>query len=148
MTKVKLVLEVFCALMVLGTLGLFLMPPASGPIPTHFDFTGTADSYGDTIPWQIPLGTLVLYILMTIIARYPHQFNYPYPITAQNSLRQFQNSSMMILTLKTVLLMQLMYILMVQISSGKTLGSWFIPTAILMVLSTIVFFLWRGFKLT
>ena len=60
-------------------------------IPTHFDFAGKVDGWGPK--WSLlflPALGAVMYVGMSIAARYPHTFNYPVPITEENAERQYR----------------------------------------------------------
>jgi hypothetical protein len=47
-------------------------------IPTHFNATGQADGWGTPgMLWLMPAVAAVVYLLMTLVARYPSAFNFP-----------------------------------------------------------------------
>jgi uncharacterized membrane protein len=57
-------------------------------VPTHFNFAGQPDGWGK--PSVLPLMlivTVVSYLLMTLLARFPSIFNYPVEVTAENRPR-------------------------------------------------------------
>ncbi len=60
-------------------------------IPVHFDFSGKVTGYGskDTL-WILSLSSIFSYFLLKIISRYPHTFNYPFPLTAENAPAQYR----------------------------------------------------------
>jgi hypothetical protein len=73
-------------------------------IPMHFDFAGNPDRWGGR--WTIlllPLVTAVLYALLGFVARFPHTFNYPWPITAGNAARQYALARGLLVALRVVL---------------------------------------------
>lgn len=60
-------------------------------VPTHFGVTGEVDAWGDKRTILIlPTTSLLLYVMLTIVSQYPHKFNYPWPITAQNAREQYR----------------------------------------------------------
>ncbi len=60
------------------------------PVPHHFDWTGTPDSWGSRTLFLI-LGALplVAYLALTIAARFPHRADYLVRITAGNATAQY-----------------------------------------------------------
>lgn len=88
--------KLFSAGALLGLLALigitiwgFLVAPAT--IPTHFNLQGVPDSYGGKASFLfLPIVGIVLYALFAVLARYPHTYNYPRPITQENAARQYQ----------------------------------------------------------
>jgi uncharacterized membrane protein len=64
-----------------------LYGPAQLPqqIPTHFTADGHADAYGSPSSlFMLPLVALLLYVLMTVVARFPASFNFPVRVTPLN----------------------------------------------------------------
>lgn len=59
-------------------------------IPSHYALSGEPDAWsGKGILLLFPLLNLSLYAMITLFSRYPHGFNYPWPITEQNAARQY-----------------------------------------------------------
>ena len=75
------------------------LPPV---VPTHFGITGMPDAWGSKWLELLPLalGT-VLYGGLTIMGRYPHLFNYPWPITQENAPQHYQLARTLVTALKT-----------------------------------------------
>lgn len=59
-------------------------------VATHFDLAGKANGWSakETLLW-IALFALGNYAAMTIISRFPHTFNYVWPITNENAQQQY-----------------------------------------------------------
>ena len=54
-------------------------------IPTHFGIDGRPDGWGS--PWSLlslPIAALLIYLLMTVVARFPAAFNFPVRVTPAN----------------------------------------------------------------
>jgi uncharacterized membrane protein len=67
-----------------------LYGPARLPdrIPTHFDFAGHANGWGSPgMLWLFPVVAVGIYLLITVIVRFPDTFNYPVPVTDENRPR-------------------------------------------------------------
>lgn len=115
-----------------------------GPIPTHFDVSGHPNGWGT--PWVLlflPIAATVLYVLMTLVARYPGSFNYPARVTRANLRRLQALALQMIAWLKAevVWLLALIQISVVHAArTGHSGGIWaaLMPTALGVVLGTIV----------
>ncbi len=58
-------------------------------IPSHFTLDGRADGWGSK--WTLlvfPVMALVLFVMMTLVARFPAILNYPFRLTVENTRRQ------------------------------------------------------------
>jgi hypothetical protein len=58
-------------------------------VPTHFDFAGHLDGWGPK--WMMALGPVLalgFYIGLGIAYKYPHRYNYAWPIRQQNAEAQ------------------------------------------------------------
>jgi uncharacterized membrane protein len=81
----------------IATLGLLFLVTAiavygSDPlperIPTHFDLSGHPDGYSSSTTIVIlPFVALILYMFITIVARYPTLTHYPVEVTPENRSR-------------------------------------------------------------
>jgi uncharacterized membrane protein len=146
--------ELLCLIALAGTVFLVLSNFKLLPdtLPTHYNFAGQPDKFGDkqAILFLPALG-LVLYVLLTVLNRYPHIFNYPYNITNENAERQYKNSMTMVQVVKTIILVQITFMTFrkIQIGYGEasSLGTYFVPLFVLLLLIAIVIFLVRGYQL-
>ncbi len=88
---------------------LHAWPHLPDRVPTHFGLTGTPDAFGDRATLlTLPLLNVAFYLLLSLLQRVPHRFNYVVRITAQNAARQYTLARTMLgwLTLEvSVLLM-------------------------------------------
>jgi uncharacterized membrane protein len=54
-------------------------------IPTHFDLAGHPNAWGSTVSLLfLPILAVVLYLAITVVARFPSAFNYPVRVTLRN----------------------------------------------------------------
>ncbi len=54
-------------------------------VPTHFDAAGTPNAWGSPAGMiLLPAIAIGVYLLMSLVARYPHAFNYPVRATPTN----------------------------------------------------------------
>ncbi len=66
-------------------------PDLPNKIPTHFGINGQVDSVGskNTI-LLLPAFAIVLFVLLQVLGRFPHKFNYMVKITPMNAERQYR----------------------------------------------------------
>lgn len=120
-------------------------------IPTHFNAAGKADDYGSkSTIFMLPVIATILYAGMTRLNLFPHIFNFPMKITAENALRQYTSSTQMIRYVKLVIvfLFTLIVFKTMQTATGKSdgLGFWFLPLVLMLVLTPVIFFLIRFYR--
>lgn len=60
-------------------------------VPVHYGFSGQPDAWGEkTELLVLPVVSLVLYVGLTWLARYPHKLSYPWTITKSNAERLYR----------------------------------------------------------
>ncbi|RYZ25031.1 MAG: DUF1648 domain-containing protein [Sphingobacteriales bacterium] len=128
---------------------VWFYPTLPAIVPIHFDGGGRPDGFGDKASLLILPGiTTIIYILLTVLNRYPHTFNYLVEITPENAVKQYKNATKMIRVLKLgiALLFFIISYKTIDIAQGNDdgLGPWFLPAFIFGMLGTVGFFLWRG----
>lgn len=70
-------------------------------VASHFNIKGVPDSYGGRSSlFVLALVTLGIYVLLTIMRRYPNLYNYPVKITEENARMQYQIARNYIAVLK------------------------------------------------
>jgi uncharacterized membrane protein len=73
-------------------------------VPTHFGFSGQPDDWGaKSTLLGLPLVGLVMCAGLLLLARVPHLYNYPVPITAANAGVQYRLGRRLVLVLGTVM---------------------------------------------
>jgi uncharacterized membrane protein len=117
--------------------------PLPGRIPTHFDVTGQPNSWGSPSTLMfLPVVALALYVLMTVVSRFPSAFNYPVSVTAENRPRLQALSLRMIAWLKVELVclfMVIQFAILDAVRQGRfTLSPVLVPLFIVAVFATAV----------
>ena len=75
-------------------------------IPAHFNFKGEVDAEGSKASFFIlPLVGVATFLLLTVIGRHPHLFNYSVEITEENAEFQYRNAMQMMRVLKLVMIL-------------------------------------------
>ena len=89
-------------------------------IPTHFNGFGKADGFGSKATvWTLPVIGLGLFIFLFFLNKYPHVFNYPVKITAENAKYQYGLATKMMRMLNTVVIAMFFFIELILIESAK-----------------------------
>ena len=110
-----------------------------GNIPIHFDLSGNADNFGNKNSlWLLPIIVTIFILLLRMLSRYPHKFNYISKITNENAERQYKLSVRLLRYLQVSLAVLFTYINMRQIKGfyqlKSTLDWWFIPLLFAVIL--------------
>ncbi|MCJ7798072.1 MAG: DUF1648 domain-containing protein [Thermoleophilia bacterium] len=70
-------------------------------VPTHFNAAGVADAWGSKNSLLLlPAVALVMWAGLTVLARFPHAFNYVRAITPENAARQYAMGRSFVILLK------------------------------------------------
>ena len=112
-------------------------------VPTHFNGVGQADGFGSrSTLWILPITSLFMYLLMTVVESFPHIYNYPVEITPENATVQYRIATRLIRILKTVILMIFSFITYQTIKTAtgaaSGLGKAFLPVFLLLTFGVII----------
>jgi len=147
----EIVAELLALAGVIGTLVVLrrAWPDLPDRVPTHFGPTGEPDAWGRKASLLFPpIVMMVLYTGLTILSRYPHIFNYPWRITAENAARQYRLARAMLSWLKAELVWLFAYLVwgVVRVAQGQAagLGVAFLPVALLASFGTLGGYLWAA----
>ncbi|HEY9062074.1 MAG TPA: DUF1648 domain-containing protein [Pseudobacteroides sp.] len=113
-------------------------------IPIHFGISGSPDSWGDKIKLiYIPIVMIFIYVMLTLVARFPHTFNYLVEITQDNAKFQYQNARKMILWLKAEIIIVFGYIewitILVAHNRKPGMDVWFLPVFLILLFGTVIY---------
>lgn len=154
LTTLEKVLEITAAIGILAGFILIINVWGNLPeqIPTHFDLSGQPDDWGGKRSLVIvQVVVTALYLLLSYVSRYPHQFNYPWRISGQNAAAQYRNARQMLVMVKTEMVWFFLYLLWasIQVAFGKAqgLGGLFILILMALIIGTLAFYIFRGYKL-
>ena len=120
-------------------------------IPTHNNGAGQADGFGGKGNiLTLPSIATVLFVGLTILNKFPHVFNYPTNISADNALRQYSNATRMIRYLKfiIVIIFGLIALQTIRNASGQTSGLsvWFLPLTLGLIFIPMTYFVIKSFR--
>jgi uncharacterized membrane protein len=94
-------------------------------VPSHFDLSGKVDATGSkSFLLIIPGITIFMYALLTILSRFPHTFNYPFPVTSDNAERLYRVGREMMCWLKTIdiWLVTILNLILLDVARGRSSG--------------------------
>jgi len=109
-------------------------------IPTHYGLSGAPNAYGGKASLLIlPILAICLSVLLTFVSRYPHRYNYPWPITAENAPRQYYLARLLLrwIALEEVWVLCGLQWLLIQAAQSHSTGP-ILLVAPVMVLALIV----------
>jgi len=121
-------------------------------VPTHFNLKGEIDGYGSKYTLLYPVVvSLVLYIGLTILNRYPNAFNYAVEITGENAQIQYRLATRLVRWLKWVVMLTFsgLECFLVMSASGHHLSLamlLFAPVTLVVVFGSLGYYLYRSTK--
>jgi len=110
---------------------IYHYPGLPDVIPVHFGPNGMADGYGSkTTIFLIPIIVTAIVILLKVINRFPHRFNYLATINSNNAEAQYKSATRLIRYLQAFIPSMFLYIVIkVVTDAGKEtskLEPWFL----------------------
>lgn len=120
-------------------------------IPTHFNASGQADDEGSKmILFFLPVIGTLIFVGLTVLNQYPHIFNYPVAITEANAQKQYNNAVRMLKVLKLILAVVFSILVFLIYHAASTdngsLGIWFLPVVLGMILIPLGYFIYKAVK--
>ena len=138
-------------LVLLTGLSVYVFIKTPDIIPVHFGISGKPDSYGSK--WALiilPVVGLGSYLLLTMLNRYPHIFNYPVTITEQNAEKQYAVATRMLRCIKLAILVLLVMIVLftylTTLGIVDGVGAWIVPVCGVLALAPVVTFFIQSSK--
>lgn len=143
-TKLQILLEAAAVIILLGTFGYLLVhwPDIPDKIPMHYNAAGEADRIAPKNQILfLPLTSLFLYILITVLTFFPSSWNIPANITDENREKVYGYVKYLIILLKAEVLGGFFYITYMIANGHKSLTGWFLPVFLIVIFFTITAFL-------
>ncbi len=128
----------------------YLVLPST--IPIHFGTSGQPDGYGQKATiFILPVTGLFLFMMMSLLNKYPYVFNYPVKITEANAAKHYTNGTRMIRYLKAAIIVVFTIITLVTYLTATRksngLGSWFLPLMLALFLLPTIYFIIKSFRM-
>lgn len=120
-------------------------------VPSHFGISGKPDAWGGKgILVMLPLVSLFLYALFTVVSRFPQHANYLIKITEQNAERQYRlaRQFMAILKAELIWIFTLINWASIAVALGRCdgLGVLFLPVFLIIVFGTIGIYIYKSVR--
>ena len=141
---------------VIGTVLLVALPVFAwsglpDEVPIHFGISGDPTSWADRrMIWFLPALGLILTSSMALLARYPHVYNFPVPVTDENAPQLYRLSRSMVIWLAAEIAVFFAFIewTMLRTATGNAEGlvSIFVPLYLVLVFGTIGYFMYATFR--
>ncbi|MEG0841142.1 MAG: DUF1648 domain-containing protein [Erysipelotrichaceae bacterium] len=110
-------------------------------IPGHYNAAGVVDRWGDKVELLVlPIVAFVIYMLLTLIERFPKSWNTGVNVTEENKNRVYVTLKSLIVTAKLITVAFFCYLGMMQ-SSATPLPSWALPLVLFLVFGSIAFYI-------
>ena len=116
--------------------------PLSARIAIHFGFDGRPNRWGSSaMLWFQPAVAAFIYVLMTVVSRFPASFNFPVRVTPRTRPKLEALALQMIVWLKAELMILLSWVQWATIRSARdsalSLSPWFVPIFLAAIWVTI-----------
>ena len=110
-------------------------PELPDTIPSHFNAKGEVDGYSEkSMLWSLPIISIVLFIGLFFVNKYPHLHNYMVNITEENALKNYRFSTRIIrfTNLFIMILFGVITFSIIESAHGNTskLDGWILPFVI------------------
>ncbi|MBN1435265.1 DUF1648 domain-containing protein [Candidatus Fermentibacterales bacterium] len=120
-------------------------------IALHFDLQGRPDGFGSRgIILLMPAMAWLMNIMLTVVQRFPHIFNYAWPITRANARAQYELAFRLMSWVRLVATLVMAYLGWVMAESAEgaqpALGAWFLPASGIAVILALAAYLVRAYR--
>lgn len=142
-TKFQIVIELMAILLLLSIFIYLILAWGSLPdqIPGHYNGAGIVDRWGSKNEiWILPIMGLILYILITVISRFPAIWNVPVKITDENREYVYSNLKSMLIIVKLDMVIIFSYLVYSDINT-QFLGVWFLPLVFIILFGNIIYYI-------
>ena len=128
---------------------IYFWPVLPETIPTHFGFSGEPDAWGSkTTLLILPLTSLVLYVILTVVGLFPHSYNYLWAITEKNALEQYVLAKALIGSLKVEIIWLFSYmvwkIIMISLRKADGMGDGLVLVFLAIIFGTVGIYFYRS----
>ena len=146
--KMDMILNLLCLILLIGiTLWLpIFWDRIPDQVPMHYDFAGNIDRWGKKSEMLLlPVMAWLLYLLLTVIERFPKIWNTGVTVTEENRERVYTLLLHLISTMKFIIVCIFTW-LTVQTPLGISLPGWFMIVVLLAVFGNMGFWLGKVYK--
>jgi uncharacterized membrane protein len=141
--KYEIFAEAVCLVLLIGVLIYLFFNWSNIPdkIPGHYNAMGEIDRMGSKGELLvIPIINWIMYIGLTVIARFPQTWNTGVTVTEENKERVYRVLKNMLITVKLIVV-AIFSFLSINSAQSKALPVWFLPVFLLLMFGSIIFFI-------
>ena len=140
------------ALAGLIVLPLFYYSELPDRIPSHLNAGGQVDSFnGKGVIFLLPVMGVMLYFGLSVLNRYPHIFNYPVKVTADNAVKLYTIATRTVRIIKVIMAVSFAFFTYRMIDIGLNgatgTGWWFVPVFVILIFGTLIIMIRKMMKL-
>ncbi len=145
------------AVALLGLTGMLVLlayhwPTLPDRLPHHFNAAGHPDAWGPkSLLLSLPAVPGVIYLALTILQRFPHVYNYVWPITPDNARAQYLLARQLLAVIKVIEVWTFSWILWCTIrtalGAASGLGPAFLPLSLMAIFGSLAAYLVRARQL-
>ncbi|MDR1879096.1 MAG: DUF1648 domain-containing protein [Bacteroidales bacterium] len=118
LTTFDYVIEILSVIVVVCSVVFTLIFFFNAPdiVPVHYDLSGKVDAFGSKNTYlTLPIASLFVYVGVTILAHYPHIFNYPTTVTAENAFSLYKTALRILRIVKLLICLMFLSIIICQL---------------------------------
>lgn len=147
--KLDIILNILCLILLTGT-SVFLVVywnDIPNQVPLHYDFAGKVNRIGSKNEYIVVVAIgWIIYILMTVIERFPGIWNTGIEVTEENREKVYATLLHFISSLKFIIICIFTYLTIKGIFSLQ-LSAWFTPIYLLLIFGDMGYWVFRLLKL-
>lgn len=147
-SKYDIVVEIICSICIIGVplLLIFSWGKIPNDIPGHYNAAGQIDRITNKSSLiTLYIVTLIMYIGMLLIERFPQIWNTGVKITDENKIRIFRLIKNLLKSIKLLTIITFTY-LIINTASAKPLPIWFTAFSLIANFGVIIYYTYRIFK--
>ncbi len=148
-TKFQIFLEIISIIILIAMFAVLFLSWSNIPekIPAHYNALGEIDRWGNKSELiLLPVISVMLYLLLTVVCFFPSIWNVPTAITDKNRDFVYSNLLTMILLLKAFILVIFSYLNFNSMQT-KALPIFFLPLLLFIIFGIIIFFVIRAVRM-
>ncbi len=135
-------------ILVVLALAIWTYPSLPEKIPTHYNFLGEIDGWGEkSVVWWILAIEVSSFVLVSLLSFFPQIHNYPVKVTDENRETLYRNSSLFASQLTLSMTVTFAYGLLVMLQIVPICMYLFLPYLILAFGVLPVYNIWKMIKL-
>ena len=151
-TRLEIALNGLAIAALLAQIGVAIWAFGTLPerIPIHFSAAGEVDGWGGRgVLLALPLVAAALLVPMLFLQRFPHAYNFPWPITAENASRQYRLARTLLAGVGLSIVVTFFTILLAMIAGARDEHlelTWLLPAILLASFLPIVLYFVAAYR--